>query len=329
MKKLLYFCFAGLIFNGSSALAQGNVDVEQILNAGKEDLNTYMGYYAEPAAKGFIYSMGSGWAQTAKPHGTLGFDLKFAVSGAAVPGQYETFTFDPSEYEKIRVKGANGPVQLPTLYGNPDATGSLEIYEGETLLAEADIPPGIDIPVKYVPAPLIQGAVGLPAGFEIIGRFIPKTTIEDTEVSQWGLGVKHDIKQYFEGINIIPVDFSVLVAYNSLDAKYHIDKAQGQVATMNVDTWTVQGLLSKKISILTVYGAIGYNSGSSDYNMLGTYEINGTSESLIDPVRLNYEAKGAMGTLGARLKFGPIFLNGDYTFQEFNTVNVGLGVSIR
>ncbi|GGF47616.1 DUF6588 family protein [Echinicola rosea] len=332
MKKLLYFCLAGLIFNGSSALAQGNVNVEEILKAGLNDLNTYMGYYVEPAAKGFIYSMGSGWSQTAKPHGVLGFDLKFAVSGAAVPSRYETFTFNPAEFEKIRVVGANGsPVQLPTLYGDPNTGGTLEIFDKETemTLATADIPPGIDIPVKYVPAPLIQGAVGLPAGFEVIGRFIPKTTIEDTEVSQWGIGVKHDLKQYFEGINIIPVDFSVLVAYNSLDARYHIDEVQGQVASMNVETWTVQGLVSKKIAILTVYGAIGYNSGSSDYNMLGTYEINGTSESFTDPVKLNYEAKGAMGTLGARLKFGPIFLNGDYTFQEFNTVNIGLGVSIR
>ena len=329
MKKLLYFCFAGLMVHGSSAFGQGNVNIEQILNAGKEDLNTYMGYYVEPAAKGFIYSMGSGWAQTAKTHGVLGFDLKFAVSGAAVPSHYETFTFNPAEYEKIRVKGANGPTQLPTLYGNPDATGALEIYEEGTLLAEADIPPGIDIPVKYVPAPLIQGAVGLPAGFEIIGRFIPKITIEDTEVSQWGIGIKHDFKQYFEGINIIPVDFSILAAYNALDAKYYIDEVQGQVATMNVSTWTVQGLVSKKLSILTVYGAVGYNSGTSDYNMLGTYEISGTSQEFVDPVRLAYTAKGAMGTVGARLKFGPVFLNGDYTFQEFNTVNVGLGVSIR
>ncbi|AWW31350.1 hypothetical protein DN752_15145 [Echinicola strongylocentroti] len=329
MKKLLCFCFAGLIFNGSQAFGQGNVDVEEILQAGLNDLNTYMGYYVEPAAKGFMYSMGSGWAQTAKTHGTLGFDLKFAVSGAAVPGQYETFSFNPAEFEKIRVKDASGPVQLPTLYGNPNANGTLQIYEGDLLIAEADIPPGIDIPVKYVPAPLIQGAVGLPAGFEIIGRFIPKTTIEDTEISQWGLGIKHDIKQYFEGINIIPVDFSLLVAYNSLDARYYINEVQGQVASMNVDTWTVQGLVSKKISILTVYGSIGYNSGSSDYSMRGTYQINGTSEQFVDPVQLDYEAKGAMGTLGARLKFGPIFLNGDYTFQEFNTVNVGLGVSIK
>lgn len=104
MKKLVYFGIVGLILSYSKAFGQGNVDVEQILNAGLKDLNTYMGYYVEPAAKGFMYSMGTGWSQTAKPHRTLGFDLKFAVSGAAVPAQYETFTFDPAEYEKIRVK---------------------------------------------------------------------------------------------------------------------------------------------------------------------------------------------------------------------------------
>ncbi|WP_200975790.1 DUF6588 family protein [Echinicola sp. 20G] len=329
MKKILSFCLVGLLLSGTKVFGQGDIDVEKILQAGVDDLNTYMGYYVEPAAKGFIYSMGTGWAHTAKTHSTLGFDLKFSVSGARVPARYENFTFDPSEYEKLRVKGSNGATSLPTLYGDPDASGTLEIYEEGMLIAEVDIPPGLDIPVKYVPAPTIQGAIGLPAGFELIGRFIPKVSVEDAEISQWGLGVKHDIKQHIPGIKILPFDLSILAAYNSLNAKYFIEEDMGQFGEMSLDTWTFQALVSKKLSILTVYGTVGYNTGSSTYDMLGTYSIEGTSESITDPVNLEYNAKGAMATLGARFKFGPVFLNGDYTFQEFNTVSVGLGVAIR
>ncbi|GAB3648236.1 hypothetical protein GCM10028791_11630 [Echinicola sediminis] len=332
MKKVLYFCLASLIFSGTKVFGQGDFDVEKILQAGVNDLNTYMGHYVEPAAKGFMYSSGAGWAHTAKPHSTLGFDLKFSVSAAAVPSSYESFTFNPNEYEKLRVEGSNGtPSQLPTLYGDPDAVGTLGIYENNTKLAEVDIPPGLDIPenLKYVPAPTVQAAIGLPAGFEIVGRVIPKITVEDAEVSQWGLGIKHDIKQYIPGVKLLPFDFSVLAAYNSLNAKYFIEKDLAQYGEMDMEAWTFQGIVSKKISVVTFYGAAGYNSGKSSYNMLGTYQVEGTSESVTDPVKLNYMAEGAMATLGTRFKFGPIFLNGDYTFQEFNTINVGLGVSIR
>jgi hypothetical protein len=30
-----------------------------------------------------------------------------------------------------------------------------------------------------------------------------------------------------------------------------------------------------------------------------------------------------------RLKLGPIFFNGDYTFQKYNMLSVGFGVAVR
>ncbi|WP_157492577.1 DUF6588 family protein [Echinicola pacifica] len=329
MKKLLYFCLGGLMLGAFPSYSQTDIDIEHILRAGVKDLNTYMGYYVEPAAKGFIYSSSAGWAQTAKPHEAWGFDLKFSVSGATVPSRYETFDFDPNEFEKLRIKGATGTTAVPTMFGNSDHGGTFQIVEQDIVIAEADIPPGLDIPVRYIPTPAIQGALGLPGGTEIIGRFIPEVQFDDAKMSQWGLGFKHDIMQYFNTFSMIPVDFSVLVAYNKLEASYYLNDNETQLASMDVSTWTFQGLLSKKISILTVYGTLGYNSGSSNYNLLGTYEIDGTSEKFVDPVNLSYDAAGLLASLGARLKFGPMFLNADYTFQEFNTVNVGLGVSIR
>ncbi|WP_186757665.1 DUF6588 family protein [Echinicola salinicaeni] len=329
MKKILHFCLFGLILMSSKAFGQGDVDVEQILRAGAKDLNTYMGYYVEPAAKGFIYSMGSGWAQTAKPHSTLGFDIKFGLGAASVPSKHESFTFDPNEYDKLRLINANGPTELPTLFGATETNSSLGIYEDGELIAEVEVPPGIDIPVKYVPAPTIQAALGLPAGFELVGRFIPELKIDDAKVSQWGLGIKHDIKQHIPGLKLLPFDLSALAAYNHLKSSYIIDETENQHGKMNVESWTFQGIISKKLSIITFYGAFGYNTGKSAYSVLGDYYVEGVSEPLTDPVDLKYEIAGAMGTLGLRFKFGPIFLNGDYTFQEYNTINVGLGVSIR
>lgn len=330
MKKSLCFCGLCLLGIQFSSMAQDDFDIEKILEAGQKDLNTYMNQYAEPAAKGFMYSMGTGWAHTAQPHKTLGFDIKFGISAAAVPSGYETFTFSPADYTNIRVRGETGDTELPTLFG-PASNATLEIYEDDMLIGEVEAPPGVDIPYNYVPAPSIQVAFGLPAGTEIIGRFIPKVQIDDAKISQWGLGIKHDIKQHIPVISELPFSFSALAAYNSLKASYHIDRDAGQHSEMDFSAWTFQALVSKKLSLFTFYGSVGYNTGESNFGVLGDYEVQspGGTETITDPVDLNYSIQGALASLGARIKLGPIFIFGDYTFQEFNTINAGLGVSIR
>ncbi len=331
MKKSLYFCGLLIFAVQFVGIAQNDFDVERILEAGQEDLNTYLNQYAEPAAKGFMYSMGTGWAHTAEPHKTLGFDIKFGLSAAAVPSSFETFTFSPSDYNNLRVQGETGDTELPTLFGPANTDATLEILSDEQVIGEVNVPPGIDIPYKYVPAPSIQAALGLPAGTEIIGRFIPKVRIEDAEISQWGLGIKHDIKQHIPVVSELPFSLSVLAAYNSLKASYYIDQDVGQYSEMDLSTWTFQALVSKKLSVLTFYGSVGYNTGESNFGLLGDYIVDTPqgNETITDPVDLTYSNQGVLGSLGARIKLGPIFIFGDYTIQEFNTINAGLGVSIR
>ena len=53
------------------------------------------------------------------------------------------------------------------------------------------------------------------------------------------------------------------------------------------------------------------------------------TETISNPVNLDFEANGIRTTLGARLNLGPIKIFGDYTFQKFNTLSAGLAISIR
>lgn len=330
MKKIFYFSLACVLGLHLQVNGQGNGEVERILKAGTEDLNTYMNSYMEPAAKGFASSMGSGWIQTAATHKTLGFHIKASVSAAAVPSHYETFFLIPSDYNNLRVKEANGIASLPTFFGPPETNTSLEVYEQGFVIANVEALPGAGLPFNYAPVPSIQGGLGLPLGTEIMARFIPKTMVEDTQISQLGFGLKHDFKQYFPVVKDLPFSFSGLVAYNSIQANYFLDKEAGQTGDVRVSGWTFQALASKKFSLLTLYGTLGYSAGKSDFGLLGTYEIPGFQKpkTITDPVSLSYEVSNYLASLGAQLKVGPVFIHGDYTFQEFNTLTVGLGISI-
>ncbi|MEX2593684.1 MAG: DUF6588 family protein [Anditalea sp.] len=331
MKKTLWFCFSFILGWQIQAIGQNRGDIERILKAGTADLNTYMKGYIEPAAKGFAYSMGAGWMQTAETHSTFGFHIKASVSAAKVPSYHNTFTFNPADYNNIRVKGTTDNRALPTLFGPSESDATLQIYDRDLLIADVTVPPGTGLQFNYIPVPSFQAGFGLPAGTEVLLKVIPKSAIEDVKISQLGFGLKHNIKQHIPVIKQLPFSFSGLVAYNSLNVSYYFDQGAGQYGELQVSGWTFQALASKKLAFLTVYGTLGYNSGKSDFELMGTYKLEGPQETepISIPVSLSYEASGPLASLGARLKLGPIFINGDYTFQEFNTITVGLGLSIK
>ncbi|MBS9525545.1 hypothetical protein KIH41_16020 [Litoribacter ruber] len=329
MKKIIAAVAIPLSLMSFSAFSQSRSDIETLLQSGVADVNTYLNHYVQPAAEGFAYSMGAGWANTAKTHSTLGFDFKIGVSAAAVPSRMESFLFDPSQYNNLRVSGETGPTELPTLFGSESPGRTLDIYEDGFVAAQVDALPGAGMPVNYVPAPVLQAGLGLPFGTDIKLRFLPNTRIEGVEVGILGGGIQHDIKQHIPGLRELPFHLSGLVAFNSLKAGYALEEITDGRGELQVNTWTYQLLLSKKLSVFTFYGSAGYISGTSDFDLLGTYNVSNFTNPIVDPISLRYAVAGAMGNVGVRVDLGPIFLNADYTFQEFNILTAGLGFSIR
>ena len=65
----------------------------------------------------------------------------------------------------------------------------------------------------------------------------------------------------------------------------------------------------------------------------GTYDINNDGDtedsSERDPFAFDYSASGPRATAGLRLKLAILTLHGDYTFQKYNALSVGVGLSIR
>jgi hypothetical protein len=329
MYKIIVSILFLICFLGFSAHSQQRSDIETLLRSGVQDVNTYLNHYIQPAAEGFAYSMGAGWANTAATHKAWGFDLKVGLSAAAVPGHMESFTFDPAAYSNLRVRGESGHTDLPTVFGNPSSGKTMEIYEQGFVVGTVDALPGAGLPVNYVPAPIIQAGLGLPTGTDLKLRYLPSTTIEGTRVGILGGGIQHDLKQHIPGLRALPFRMSGLVAFNSLKADYALDQIENGRGELSVNTWTYQFLLSKKLSIFTLYGSAGYISGTSDFDLLGTYYPSAELPPVIDPISLSYAVGGAMGNVGVRIDLGPIFINTDYTFQEFNIITAGLGVSIR
>ena len=337
MKKLLITL--SLVIVGSSAFAQINFDT--FLEAGTEDANAYLQGYLEPAFVGFGYGLNSGWYNTGQPHKLLGFDITTGVSLATVQEAGQFFTFNDSDFNRISVSDGSGTAQLPTIFGpnlSPDEIPELTFWGDDaqtdeilrvtaltgTGLEEADFYPFESV---MVPAPFAQIGIGLIKNTELKLRLVPEQTFEGGSTKMFGLGVMHDIKQWIPGMKLLPFDLSGFFAFNRMNTTIAVDEDLDQYSELNISGTTFQVIASKKLALLTVYGGLGFLTTGTDFSLTGDYDVSGTI--LTDPVAFEYSSGGLRGNVGARIKILILTLHAEYAVQKYNTLTVGLGVSIR
>ncbi len=348
MKKLLLFW--SCIVMTSSFYAQ---ELETILLA-SDDASKLSQNYLNPAIKGLMYSMNGGWYSTAKTHKKLGFDITISANVSFVPDADQLFTFSDSDYAFLSLP--NGDTTLPTIMSENNNEAlvdvSIPVGDGTFKVASFDMPGGItdELPVNAVPAPMLQAGLGLPFKTDVKLRYVPKLNFDDdVEADLIGFGVQHDLMQYLGPLDRLPLNISVLAAFTKMNVTYNIndENATDNVLVTNgkaefkMNAITFQALASLDFPILTLYGGLGYNLGDATAKMKGNYEvtydiedssgnvISTISESVTDPINLDFKANGVRATLGARLNLAFFKIFADYTVQEYNTVSAGFAFSFR
>lgn len=354
--RILSIVIAVLLF-ASTATAQ-KLDFSSVLNAETVDAELYLKNYINPFILGFGYGLANGWYNTAAPHGTGHFDITFTGNLAYVPN--EDLFFD---FVGFRTLTASNTDNLPTIFG-PDAANRLtfsntkpvtythpltqeQITELTTIHGQFDAPDGLDLKAEIgsalVPVPMVQVGVGTLKNTELMVRWAPRIKTDDFAIGIWGLGVKHNIKQWIPGIRHLPFSASILMGYTGLAAETDLTSVRGglagaqQIASYDISVLTLQMLASKRISALSVYGSLGFNDINSTLKMTGTYIIEGTvpingqdvpaTAVLVDPLDISFASAGPRLTTGARIDLLILTLHADYTFQEYNTLTLGLGFS--
>lgn len=333
---------AAFLYVTSTARTQ-SLDI--FLGAGPDDAQTLLGYYMEPLVMGFSHGMSNGWANSARSHKFLGFDLTVSASFAPIPQSKKYFTFNPSEYSHVNLAGESN--RIPTIMGPAGGDGPELMFSytdestGHTFTTSFR-PEGLglksQIGFNAVPTPMVQLSIGTFANTDLIVRYIPEIRAGNFSSQLFGLGIKHDIKQWIPVLRRMPLDLAVLGAFSGFDNRLDLQESgmEGteQSATFNVNNWTVQGMISKKISILTIYGSVGYSAVCTGLKLNGTYTLRDTdypeaSATFQNPVDLTYEQSSWRATAGLRVKAGFLTLHGDYTLQQYPLISAGLGISVR
>ncbi len=348
-----------MILAGPVALAQTSNNLSSIakffpaaavLSGGDANVQSLVGGYIKPVGEDFGALMNNGWYSTASTHQRFGFDISVTMNTITAKSDQKYFT--PSNLTGVNYNGTvQGNNQTPTAYG-PENDAPLFNFTAGKNNGIPFLGPGggnisKDIPIGTLLVPTIQAGIGLFANTDLKFRYTPAFSINGTELKNWGIGFQHDIKQHIPGLKMVPFSLSLLVAYSELTATtdlkgYYSDPTGGgQKGLGETKGYTAQILISKSLAIINFYGGVGYNNSSTTYSIKGSFLVDSAlspagsiplvqSVTLKDPFSQKYTANGFRATLGMRLKFGPVALNGDYTWvNSKGLMTLGFGFTFR
>lgn len=324
--KTTAFLFALLTFTFSSAQLFDNLD--DVLEASLEDAQSLVDAYVQPLGQSFTYSLNSGWSSSAKTHKKLGFDLTIGVTSPSVSDDAKRFNIASLGLKQLT---STSPT-ASTIFGPSQGTDfTITPAPGSPASTSITLPGGLedDLVMNSLPIPFVQAGLGLFFDTDLMVRYIPKIKNQGGELSLIGVGLKHNLMQYFGPLDKLPLNVSALASFSKLDIDYSLnDTRPDQKVTYGVNTFLVQGLASIDFPIISVVGGIGYGKGDATLRMLGDYtNINATLPN--NPLTSENTYTGAHALIGARLNLLIFKIFANYTIQEFNTLTAGVSLNFR
>jgi hypothetical protein len=218
------------------------------------------------------------------------------------------------------------------------------------------MPEGLN--TNYVPSPMLQAGLGLIKNTDVMVRYTPNIKYEGNEIGLWGLGGKHDIKQWIPGLKNLPVlNVSIMYGFTKLHTfiDLNVDKDEigaGSLPGEETNTWEDQFmrlytqchtgnlLISADMSVISFYGGVGFVTTKTNLLFEGEYPVvylDDTTPSVMamtDPIDM--EIKNQDGGItkprfnaGVRLKLAVVTIHVDYSWANYSVLTGGLGISFR
>ena len=318
MRKILLACAAILMSYSSFS--------QIITLSNTKDANEFLKAYLSPLGESLGAGLNNGWYNTAKPHKLGGFDLTFTLNTVLIPKGKQSFNLD--ELSNF----SSGDTSTPTIFGSGD--GATITYEGNDFTM-----PKQGTALKALPIPMLGIGIGLIKKSELDIRYIPTYKYNagfagKGSIGLWGVGLKHDILQWFPVVgDAIPMSLSLQAGHTNLNTQFEIE-SQGvaQEVELNVKATTINIIASKKLLMFTGYAGIGYNTSTTTFNGKTNFQLGGGSQVLdFDvPLEMKFDAQNEFrANIGFRFNITVIALQANYTFSKYPTATVGLGISLR
>lgn len=317
-------------------------DLNDIFVSGVADAERFANAYLSPVSEASIYSISNGWYNTADAKPLGGFEISIIgnMTGFKNKDDKKAFLLNPAEYENLDFVDNPGQARMVAT-GLGDIEGVNVFVEDESGLfrEEFELPTGLSAEnLNFIPSGYLQGSVGLVKGLEVKARFLPKIKFDDdAKIGLFGAGLQYDFTKMLPADKLLPVAISAVIGYTNLNGEYDFTESStingsNQRLDASFKTWNFSAVVStRNIPVINFYGGVGYITGKSDIDLLGTYEANGPffSETVVDPFSVSKKASGVSANLGTKIKLGFFRLNAEYNISEFSTFTFGVNFGFR
>lgn len=329
-----------VMFGFQTILSQSNIN--DLLSAGLEDAERYTNDYLGPVSEGALHSISNGWYNSGESKPLGGFEISIIgnISSFRNKDDKKSFVLNTADYENLQF--VDGSTERPVSTALGDIEGirvfvEAEIAPGITEREEFELPSGLaSEDINFIPSAFLQASVGLFKGTEVKARFFPKINTDDIAAGLYGFGIQHEFTSHLPAEKLFPLAISGVIGFTHLDATYDFSNTdiiagENQRIDVAMNTWVFQAVASTKLPVINFYGGIGYMTGKSSTDILGTYIVQSGpfQETYTDPFSVEQDASGVRANIGTKLKLGFFRLNVDYTLAEFNNLTVGVNFGFR
>lgn len=340
MKKyrVLMLLFATLI-------TQAQNQLEDLLAAGIEDAQRFSEGYISPAAEGVIYNLSNGWIQSAQVKKPLKFEISFIGNATFVKDEKRSFTLNTADYNNLYFSDESASKNVATAFGenSPNVRMYAIVTDGTGLFedeVEFNLPQGLSSEnMNFLPSAFLQARVGIFKATELKIRYFPKIDYEDVKTGLLGFGIQHEFTQMLPADKIFPVAISGFIGYTNFNGSFDFTDSQiiegsRQRFEVKQNSWLFQLHASTKLPVINFYGGLGYVTGTSDFDVLGTYTVRAgtplteTSSTFEDPFSVKNKASGVKATVGTRLSLAFFSIYAEYNLAEYSTASAGIGFGI-
>jgi len=313
-------------------------DLNDIFVSGLNDAERFANDYLAPVSEATIYSISNGWYNTADAKPLGGFEISIVgnITGFKNKSDKKAFLLRTSDYENLQFVDGSSEKEVSTALGDIEG---IQVFVGVgPERVEFELPSGLAAEdFNFIPTGYVQGSVGLIKGLEVKARFLPKINIDEAKVGMFGAGLQYEFTKLLPADKLLPVAISAVIGYTNLNGEYDftntdIIAGENQRIDAKFKTWNFSAVVStRKIPVINFYGGIGYITGTSDIDLLGTYVVTSGpfQTTYTDPFSVSKDASGVVANIGTKIKLGFFRLNAEYNISEFSTFTAGLSFGFR
>lgn len=273
-------------------------EIGNLLSGGVADAELMLTEYIRPATNALGANLTNGWYNTADVHKLGGFHLNITTSVAFAPKDHQTFDLDKLDLSTgIRYDDNIAKTAAGTRGAGPEIRYVIDVpppINQERDVVSYDMPGGSG--TNMLPSPMINAGVGLIKGTEIMGRYFPTFKYgkdKTNSINLWGVGIKHDLKQWIPFIKRVPVlQLSVMYGFTKLN--FHSDLQPVTPEMLGVDAandlttsadWDTQDLevqfqghtanllFGVNLPVVCFYGGAGFCMTKANLNLNGDFPV--------------------------------------------------------